>query len=615
MARDSGRDSSKRRGKGGRSFIPLHSDQEDDDSDAEDFEAMALPRATSPDGSDEDDYDEQDGVDDEGDGELSDPDYDEDSDEEEDDEQKKGAKWGKKLGNYYDGGSDEYSDDDDVNDRIAEAERIAKELYEGVEDEDAELEDLEADEEEETEDLTALDPLLEDLSKSLRAQNAKMDLPPDFFELNDTEKLTYLQNEHPEFLALLKEFKDQSTMMNEQVLKIINDRDALKMCTKDGMEYLEMRNELMLMYVTYLSYYLLLKAHNIPVENHPVIDRLLEIRIMLDKARPIEARLQFEINRLLEQKDPNETGKVLRPKLHLMEVDEREQDGLYKPPSELKPIETDAYEKHKKKLMRKERLTSGRKMLDEFDDEDSDVGEDHIGKSKAAKMMKALIEREKFEMENMRRLPMTKMAKKDLKQFNKKHAHKQGGYMLDDINDMAADILTAGSGKRDNMLTGFNAAAQTLRQDIRETEKMRSADASFKQQSKVNEKRKSVAFAPPTTERPRKSEFDDEFSKMKKRQVELTESIKKSKDEGKQRKFEREIVDGKREATADIIRNKGLTRMRKKTAGNARVANRIKFEKKQTVFKSKTGGDKSEAPGYSGEATGIHAKKKKSVTF
>ncbi|KAK1936381.1 hypothetical protein X943_003079 [Babesia divergens] len=610
MARNSAKKASSKRFKGSESFIPLENVPEDDDSDTAEFEAMGLPRVASEDGSNDDVLDED--IDEEIDDEDSD-----DSDEDGDEESSKGPAWGKRIQNYYDEGSEEYSDVEDVNDRIAEAGRIARELYDDVEDEDAEVDELEDDISEGDDNSTALDSLLEDLSNSLRNQNAKMGLPPDFVGFSDTEKLSYLENEHPEFLSLLKEFKDKSVLVNEQILKIIGDKEIFKMCTKDGMEYLELRNELMLMYVTYLSYYLLLKAHGISVENHPVINRLLEIRIMLDKARPIEARLQFEINKLIDEKESMDETKVLRPRLHLMDVDEKEQGGLYRPQAHLPLVETDSYARHQKKLMRKERIVSGRKILDEMheEEENSDTGFDQIGRSKAAKMMKALIEREKYEMDNMKRLPMSKLAKKELRQFNKKQLHKQGGVMLDDLSGFASDVLDVSTTKRGSIHTGLNAAAQTLRQDILEAERLRMSDASFKPISTKRQDRQNTRPTASPLPRSKKSEFDDEFAQMKKRQIEMKANLVEEKEASSKRKLDRTVVDGKRVASADIIRNKGLTRKRKKTAGHARVSNRMKFEKKQTVFKSKSGGVRSETPGYSGESTGIHGKKKTSVTF
>ncbi|GBE60269.1 Sas10 C-terminal domain-containing protein, putative [Babesia ovata] len=653
MARKTAKKASTKKFKGNEAFIPLAAVSENDDSDAAEFEAMALPRDLPDDDSedeldDDEEDDEGDDDDDEDEDDGDEDEYGDDSDDGSDDEEegtgkKKGAAWGKKLGTYYDEGSEESSDDEDINDRIAEAERIARDLYDGVDDEDAELEDMvEAEDEVDTE-TTALDSILEDLSASLRNQSSLVELPPDFYQLSDADKRKYLEDEHPEFMALLKEFKEKAEVTNEQVLKIVNDMGVSKKCTKDGMEYLDVRNELMLMYVTYLSYYLLLKTHGVPVENHPVINRLLEIRIMLDKARPIESRLQFEINKLLDDNvakglllcSPKFSlnaaeGKALRPRLDLMEFDEREQSGIYKPPAQLPLAETDSYvsatcasltssqAKHQKKLQRKEKVVSGKRMLDEARDmqeDDEDEPTDRYSSAKAAKMVKALLERERYEMEQMRRLPMNKMAKKELREFQKHQRNKQGGIMLDELSSFAAEAMSSGQTKRD-VLVGMNAAAQIMRQDILETEKLRASDAYFKPHVAKKSSKPKAGFAPMTeAPAPRKSEFDDEFSKMKRHQTELKESLKERKSEVKKRKFEREEVGGKRGAGADILRNKGLTRQRKKTAGNARVSNRMKYEKKKAVHSSKVSGTKTETPGYSGETTGINAKKKKSVTF
>ncbi|GFE54244.1 Sas10 C-terminal domain-containing, putative [Babesia ovis] len=625
MARKTAKKAPTKKFKGNEAFIPIDEVPEDDDSDAGDFEAMALPRDVSPDESDiDDDFDE--GVmEDDGDDvdDIEGDDYMDDEDEMEEEDElgdgKKRSSWGKKLGDYYDDGSEDYSDADDLNDRIAEANRIAQELYADVDDEDAEIEDM-VEQEDTSISATALDAILDDLSGSLKAQSAKIELPKDFFTMSDSDKLEYMESEHPEFIALLKEFRDKVAIVNDQVLTLVNnDSGVAKLCTKDGMEYLDIRNELMLMYVTYLSYYLLLKTHGIPVENHPVIKRLLEIRVMLDKARPIESRLQFEINKLLDESDTTAGGKsTLRPRPDLLEVDAREQDGVYRPSAQLPLLETDSYARYQKKLQRAEKVVSGRRLLEQAREEQEDGAddlEDGYNSKKATKMIKALLERERYEMEHMRRLPMNKMAKKELREFQKHQRNKQGGIMLDDLSNFATEAMSSGPSKR-NMTVGLNAAAQAMRQDILETEKLRASDAYYKPHGSKRSNKLSGPSAPQRVAPPvRKQEFDDELSRMKRHESNLKASIKEQRTEGSKRKYEHIESEGKRVAGADILRNKGLTRKRKKTAGNARVSNRAKFEKKVVAQRSKVSAVRSETPGYSGESTGINAKKKKSVTF
>jgi U3 small nucleolar ribonucleoprotein protein LCP5 len=63
--------------------------------------------------------------------------------------------------------------------------------------------------------------------------------------------------------------------------------------TKHGMSYLEMKYNLMLNYNQLLSFYLLLKLKGKKVENHPVIKRLLHIKSLFEKLRPLDQKLVY----------------------------------------------------------------------------------------------------------------------------------------------------------------------------------------------------------------------------------------------------------------------------------------------------------------------------------
>lgn len=50
---------------------------------------------------------------------------------------------------------------------------------------------------------------------------------------------------------------------------------------KNGIEFLEVKYHLLLDYCMNLNFYSLLKAKGVSVKNHPVIDRLIEIRYLV----------------------------------------------------------------------------------------------------------------------------------------------------------------------------------------------------------------------------------------------------------------------------------------------------------------------------------------------
>ncbi len=74
---------------------------------------------------------------------------------------------------------------------------------------------------------------------------------------------------------------------------------AGQLATAEGVSYLEAKHLLLLNYCIHLVFYFLLKAEGRPVADHPVIGRLVEIRAFLDKARPIDKRLRYQMDKLL----------------------------------------------------------------------------------------------------------------------------------------------------------------------------------------------------------------------------------------------------------------------------------------------------------------------------
>ena len=72
-----------------------------------------------------------------------------------------------------------------------------------------------------------------------------------------------------------------------------------QLATAEGVSYLEAKYLLLLHYCIHLVFYVLLKAEGRPVRDHPVIARLVEIRAFLEKARPIDKRLRYQMDNLL----------------------------------------------------------------------------------------------------------------------------------------------------------------------------------------------------------------------------------------------------------------------------------------------------------------------------
>lgn len=69
--------------------------------------------------------------------------------------------------------------------------------------------------------------------------------------------------------------------------------------TENGISFLEVKHHTMLSYISNLAYLSLLKLNGKSIEGHPVISNLIEDRTVLEKMKPLEQRLKYQINKLL----------------------------------------------------------------------------------------------------------------------------------------------------------------------------------------------------------------------------------------------------------------------------------------------------------------------------
>jgi len=70
--------------------------------------------------------------------------------------------------------------------------------------------------------------------------------------------------------------------------------------TSKGVSYLEVKNQLLLNYCMNLCFYLALKASGRRVKDHPVITQLLRTRTLLEKLRPLDQKLRYQVDKLLK---------------------------------------------------------------------------------------------------------------------------------------------------------------------------------------------------------------------------------------------------------------------------------------------------------------------------
>ncbi|CAJ0909311.1 13251_t:CDS:2, partial [Entrophospora sp. SA101] len=212
-----------------------------------------------------------------------------------------------------------------------------------------------------------------------------------------------------EFNKIIKELRVKIKEMKEQV-------DLVKQKTfkvDKGISLLDIKYHTLLQYITNLCYLVHLKLDGKSIKNHPVIINLVELRVVLEKIKPIEQKLKYQIDKLIRST-----------------LFGKKSDEIYKAPK-LAPVHFE--EKGVKSKQEKERArilwkaSNSRLVQDlmlEYDDrpEESDIigGLQHPGGVRIRdKVDKVIEERNRYEEENFIRLNVSKKEKRKAKMLKK----------------------------------------------------------------------------------------------------------------------------------------------------------------------------------------------------
>lgn len=200
--------------------------------------------------------------------------------------------WGKKKRTYY---STDYVDPDYAtvshkNQVIAEMEEkeainIQKKLAERLDDADFGLDFIEVKSED-----------------TKPHQDEEETIKRDFTKLSKKQKRELVQQESPEFLALVDDFKE---CMNEakNVLSPFLELVKKGICPNcPALNFVKTRYQIILNYCVNISFYLMLKAKRLPINSHPVIKRLAQYRQLLNEMRSGEGNLLEKIEEILKIK-------------------------------------------------------------------------------------------------------------------------------------------------------------------------------------------------------------------------------------------------------------------------------------------------------------------------
>jgi len=423
----------------------------------------------------------------------------------------------------------------------------------------------------------------------------------DISELTLSERKSLLKKEAPELMPLLSDFKAKLSVLQE-LLPLLQPA-VLKKLPASGAAYLEAKAALLLNTLANLSFYLLLRAEGGAVRAHPVVPQLVWLRELHEQLAPMDKKLGKKMRKALvaagDVLQASETG----PKAG----DSSDSDAMGMQTASAKRGQAGAPAPRKKTL--RERLE---KM--HF------PAPTAAGKKDAGANLAALSK--SFLTKDLLRLPKAR------------HTGANAGNAsaptdLDDI-DPSLGVWAPSSSVGEQI--------SAVQQQFREHASRAAAAATSAEQNvearprKARERKDNLHKDPERDEPPRAvekagDEDDDDLIKnarlvgKAKKEAKTQSEIARAEHKEEQRRlreFKPEPAlneEGRRKTSKRILDNRGLHRVRKKYSGNARVANKGKYEKslkrrKGAVQDMREGA--ADGATYEGEATGVRTHVRKS---
>lgn len=133
-----------------------------------------------------------------------------------------------------------------------------------------------------------------------------------------------------EFLSALETIRTTADLLGESVngfcSRLQDGREEVSM--KDGLGLLDVKVQTFLSYVAQVTMLAAMKVEGDSIVDHPIVDALVESRVVLEKIKPLEEALKYQIDRLSSTAGADDEEKTFAPNLSaLMDDDEEEGDG------------------------------------------------------------------------------------------------------------------------------------------------------------------------------------------------------------------------------------------------------------------------------------------------
>eukprot|EP01100_Stratorugosa_tubuloviscum_P015790 TRINITY_DN944_c0_g2_i1.p1 TRINITY_DN944_c0_g2~~TRINITY_DN944_c0_g2_i1.p1 ORF type:complete len:633 (-),score=289.87 TRINITY_DN944_c0_g2_i1:120-2018(-) len=435
-------------------------------------------------------------------------------------------------------------------------------------------------------------PGLEDL------KNDEEENDSEIIDTKQDNSIEIILKDAPELLELVKEFSNNAQEIKSEIMPTLEKINSKQLTTSKGISFIELKFHLMLQYLINLNFYFLLKSEGKSVNDHPVVNSLIKLRVMLDKIRPLDAKLKHQFDKIIQTavqpveidsklKNSSKNQQVdalkFKPKPQLLTENDYEEDGTYIAPK-IMPSNFDddgGKKKADRTLKRASNSAMAAFLRDEYGDAPEELEISGSARTKVNKKVSEFEEKEKYEEENFVRLSTTKKDKLEMRrksQIINEFDELENLVDINKIKQLDSNNYYESSGDID--LPYKDRPVITKRVEPEINDELEEADAYTKYY---------------------------EAKRNKQLKADPKNAIKP----------DLEIEEGqKRKVSYQIAKNRGILPYRKKDVRNPRVRHRNRFAK---VLKKTGAASKSQivnkSVGYGGEKSAIRTNITRSTIF
>ncbi|NXX08737.1 SAS10 protein, partial [Larus smithsonianus] len=165
------------------------------------------------------------------------------------------------------------------------------------------------------EDDYGLDMIQGYLAEQQKTHDSKgQKIDKDLQALPKKEQLKLLKQESPELLHLIEDLEVKLMELKDELHPLLQMVKNGTIPQGKGSRYLQTKYHLYLNYCANISFYLVLKSKRIPVHSHPIIERLVAYRNIINDLAVIDQKLSSQVRMLLKSYYDKKEDKLRREK-------------------------------------------------------------------------------------------------------------------------------------------------------------------------------------------------------------------------------------------------------------------------------------------------------------